>query len=160
MFSVGGDCLPINLLRQHDPALAIANHFVVRPRKWEKLAYNIDPPRGLERMALTLSERLSNLDDLHFIKLNVVWTSSESSDHVAALRARTGLDAKEILRCSVTSNGARPEDWAAVFLFALTVGWDAVVISRRKRLLLWFSHDEFLRATPPRVVRGLNKGIN
>lgn len=55
----------------------------------------------------------------------------------------------------MVADGAGLEDWAALFGFALGLGWDAAVASRGAGALLWFSHDGVLQATPPSLVRGL-----
>ena len=59
------------------------------------------------------------------------------------------------MRRSAIADGATPEDWAALFGFVLNFGWDAALVSRAAGALLWFSHDEYLRATPPSLVRGI-----
>ena len=155
MFSVLDDAIPLEVLQGDDPALALARHVGLRPRGWEKAAYDLEPRPGLDRIGRVLAERLGDRRDLRFIKLGAVWTSDESPDRVAAFRERTGLDASAILRRPVVADGATLEDWAALFGFALGFGWDAALISRGAGALLWFSHDEYLRATPPSLVRGL-----
>ncbi len=134
----------------------MAHHFGLRPRGWEEAAYALEPRNGLDRISSLLAQRLATHRDLRFVKLNVIWGSDESPDRVAAFRERTGLDAAAILRRSVVADGATSEDWAALFGFALNFGWDAALVSRGAGALLWFSHDEFLRATPPSLVRGIS----
>lgn len=155
MFSVLDDATPIKVLQGDDPALALARHVGLRPRGWEKTAYALEPRSGLDRIGHALAERLASRRDLRFIKLGVIWSSKETPERVTAFRERTGLDAEAILRRPVVADGATPEDWAALFGFAFSFGWDAALISRGAGALLWFSHDEFLRATPPSLVRGL-----
>lgn len=155
MFSVLDDAVPIKVTQGDAPALDLAHHFGLRPRGWEKAAYTLEPRSGLDRIATVLAERLASRVDLRFVKLNVIWSSAESPDHVAAFRERTGLDAAAILRRPVVADGATPEDWTALLGFVLHFGWDAALVSRGARALLWFSHDEYLRATPPSLVRGI-----
>ena len=155
MFSVLDDALPLEVLRKHDPALALADRFRIRPRGWKEADYSVEAGGDLDRIGHILATLLAEQKDLSFIKLDVVWTSAESTDRVTDFRKRTGLDAGAILRRCVIGDGADVEDWAALFGFALAFGWDAVAISRRRNTLVEFSHDEFLRATPPSVVRRL-----
>ena len=155
MFSVLDDALPLKVLQGDDPALALARHVGLRPRGWEKAAYALEPRSGLDRIAGLLAERLADRRDLRFLKLDVIWGSDESPDRMAAFRERTGLDAGAILRRSVVADGAMPEDWAALLGFTLNFGWDAALVSRSAGALVWFSHDEYLRSTPPSLVRGV-----
>ncbi|MDN5788039.1 hypothetical protein [Pseudorhodobacter sp.] len=153
MFFVLDDTLPIELLRKHDAALAVAEHFRIRPRAWEEVAFSASPGGDLNRIAWTLAKRLAEQEDLCFVKLKVVFESSESADKAVNFRNQTGLDADAILRRCVVGDDAGVEDWAALFGFAIAFGWDAVAFSRRKKALVWFSHDDYLRATPPSLVR-------
>jgi hypothetical protein len=109
----------------------------------------------LGRIGCIVAERLADHKDLRFFKLGVIWSSDETPDLVTAFRKRTGLDVGSILRRSVVAKDADVKDWAALFSFALAFGWDAAVTSRGARGLVWFSHDEFLRATPPLLIRGI-----
>ena len=155
MFSVLDETLPIQLLRRYDPAVAVARYFGIRPRDWGEAVYGTTSGDGLDRLALSLAARLAAQRDLTFVKLDVIWTSAESAERRAAFHDRTGLDATAHLRCPVIGDLAEEQDWAALFGFALALGWDAVAMSRRKNTLLWFSHDNFVRATPRSLVRGL-----
>lgn len=157
MFRMLDDTVPIEVLQGRDPDLALARHFGLRPHGWAKALYPLEPRNGLDRIGGVLAERLASREDLRFVKLGVVWTSEERPDRVAAFRERTGLDAGAILRRPVVADGAQPEDWAALFAFALDFGWEAAALSRRAGALLLFSHDEHLRATPPSLVRGLER---
>ena len=141
MFSVLDDTIPLKDLQQRDPALALARHFGLRPRGWEEVAFSLQPRSGLDRVGGALAKRLAGRKDLRFLKLDVIW--NETPDRISAFHERTGLDAGAILRRSVVANGAKPEDWVALFSFALAFGWDAAVISREAGGLVWFSHDEF-----------------
>ncbi|MDF2116844.1 hypothetical protein PY365_14765 [Roseiarcaceae bacterium H3SJ34-1] len=155
MFSVLDDKVPLKVLQQDDAPLALARHFGLRPRWWAEAGYRLEPRTGLDRIGGLLAERLAHRKDLHFIKLNAIWSSDESVERVAAFRERTGLDAATILRRPVVSHGAQPNDWAALFTFVLNFGWDAAVVSREARALVWFSHDEFLKSTPSSLIRGM-----
>ena len=155
MFSVLDETLPISLLKKHDPLVALADHFSIRPQGWDEVPYSIASGGNLHNTAQKLATRLAGKNDLRFFKADVVWVSAESADKVADFRKRTGLDERAILRRCVIGDGATVEDWTALFGLALAFGWDAVAVSRRKNALLWFSHDEYLRVTPPSIVRRL-----
>ncbi len=155
MFAVLDDTIPLKALQGDDLALDLARHVGLRPRGWGKAAYALEPRSELDRLGNALAERLASRRDLRFLKLDVIWSSEETPARVAEFRERTGLDASAILRRPVVADGARLEDWATLFGFALGFGWDAAVVSRGAGALLWFSHDEYLQATPPSLVRGL-----
>ncbi|MGL6209806.1 MAG: hypothetical protein ACRC14_08260 [Paracoccaceae bacterium] len=153
MFSILDETVPIALLRKYDAPLALAEHFHIRPLGWGEVDFGAAPGGDLSQIAHCLADRLAQQDDLRFVKLNVVFPSAESDEKVANFRKHTGLDADAILRRSVVGNGASVEDWVALFGFAIAFGWDAAAISRRKKAMVWFSHDDYLRATPPSLVR-------
>ncbi len=155
MFSVLDDTIPLKVLQGDDLVLDLARHVGLRPRGWEKAVYALEPRSELDRLSHALAERLASRKDLRFLKLGVIWSSEETPARVADLRERTGLDASAILRRPVVADGARLEDWTALFGFALGFGWNAAVVSRGAGALLWFSHDEYLQATPPSLIRGL-----
>ena len=153
MFSVLDKPLPIELLRKHDAPSAVAEYFRIRPKGWKEISFSSAPGGDLNRIAWTLAKRLAVHDDLGFVKLNVVFASEESAEKAAIFQNRTNLDTGAILRRCVIGAGASLEDWAALFGFSIAFGWDAAAISRKKKSLVWLSHDEYLRATPPSLVR-------
>lgn len=155
MFSVLDDAILLKVLQGDVPVLDLARHVGLHPRGWERAAYALEPRSELDRLGHALAERLASRKDPRFLRLSVIWNSEETPARVAEFRERTGLDASAILRRPVVADGAGLEDWAALFGFALGFGWDAAVVSRGARALLWFSRDEYLRATPPSLVRGL-----
>lgn len=155
MFSLEDRMLPVSLLRAPDPTKAVADHFGVRIGAWGEAKYAVGNKHLVRHLASIIASRLADADDLKFVKLDVVWVSAESAERVAAFKKRIGLGVRDLLRRPLVADGVRVEDWASLFEFALLFGWDAAAISRRKRALLWLSHDEFVRATPKKILRGL-----
>ena len=155
MFSLQDSVLPVSLLRKPDSMRVVGDHLGVRIGTWGEAKYEVENNRLLRQFASTIAGRLADADDLKFVKLDVVWVSAETAERVAAFKKRIGLGVVDLLRRPLVAAGAREEDWASLFEFALHFGWDAVVTSRSKRALVWFSHDEFVRATPKKILRGL-----